>query len=389
MPVFNGESHLRESIDSILSQTLTNFKFIVVDDGSTDGTATILRSYNDPRLTIVRHETNRGIVAALNAGVRIARSDLIARQDADDVSLAQRLERQVAYMSRHPEVDLLAAHFIKINETGTEWGKSGSLLTTDLELKWALLFGNQFTHSSVIFRRQAYERGLRYRELDVHAEDYGLWSRISRFGSMSVLPELLIKYRYSSNSITGRYNAIMSASALKISADAIQHVAQRQLGETKIRLLQMIWTADSEWLSAYYSDRHHSAEINQLRAVLKELIDGFCLSNSPSSEAGHKFRKHARLAYARRILRSASKMSGHHDRKWEANWAMFFLCWTGLVVAPELVLSGALYRTFAHLFVGTYAKGWNAAKASVPRRARQAMRRPFISRGHSTTNELQ
>ena len=105
MPVWNGEEYLRESIDSILGQTFSNFEFIVIDDGSTDSTPEILRSYQDPRLRIFRLE-HAGIVSALNFGVDQAQTGWIARQDADDVSDPRRLEFQWREVNACPDATL-------------------------------------------------------------------------------------------------------------------------------------------------------------------------------------------------------------------------------------------------------------------------------------------
>ena len=100
--VYNGEEYLEECVDSILNQTFQNFEYIILNNGSTDGTARILQRYTDPRLRII-HQENLGISKSLNKGINLSNSDLIARLDADDFSSPQRLEKQVTFMEKHPD----------------------------------------------------------------------------------------------------------------------------------------------------------------------------------------------------------------------------------------------------------------------------------------------
>lgn len=104
MPVYNGEKYLREAIDSILEQTLTDFEFLIIDDGSKDNSVQIINSYNDPRIRLVKNETNLGISKTLNRGIEMASAEFIARMDADDISYPARLQKQYDYLIKHPRV---------------------------------------------------------------------------------------------------------------------------------------------------------------------------------------------------------------------------------------------------------------------------------------------
>jgi len=106
MPVYNGEVYLREAIDSILDQTLTDFEFLILNDGSSDHSVDIVRSYDDPRIRLVENEANLGVVQTLNRGLDLANGTFIARMDCDDRSLRDRLARQVAFLDDHPEVGI-------------------------------------------------------------------------------------------------------------------------------------------------------------------------------------------------------------------------------------------------------------------------------------------
>src|SRR5690349_9241462 len=116
MPVYNGEKYLREAIDSILAQTLTDFEFLIIDDGSKDRSVDIIKSYADPRINLVKNEVNLGISKTLNRGIEIAAAEFIARMDADDISHPTRLQKQYDYLIKNPECALLSTWAKMITE---------------------------------------------------------------------------------------------------------------------------------------------------------------------------------------------------------------------------------------------------------------------------------
>jgi len=118
MSVYNGEKYLREAIDSILNQTFTDFEFLIVNDGSTDRTAEILRSYDDPRIIIINNEKNIGLTKSLNIGLRMAKGEYIARMDADDVSMPERLQKQIELLNQKKNTGLVGTYYTIINEKG-------------------------------------------------------------------------------------------------------------------------------------------------------------------------------------------------------------------------------------------------------------------------------
>ena len=104
MAVYNGERFLQQAIDGILNQAYTDFELLIIDDGSTDGTADILDTYDDPRMVRLQNPNNVGLMGSLNRGLGLARGQFVARQDADDFPLAGRLEQEVTYLEQYPEV---------------------------------------------------------------------------------------------------------------------------------------------------------------------------------------------------------------------------------------------------------------------------------------------
>lgn len=203
MSVYNGEKYLREAIDSILDQTFTDFEFLIINDGSTDRTAEILQSYDDSRIRVINNEKNIGLTKSLNKGLKMARSEYIARMDADDVSMPTRLEKEVAFLDENKNVGLVGTYYLMMNENGKVL-HTVKCLTKGKELKEKLLEGNQFGHGSVMFRAECIERVGLYREEVGSAEDYDLWLRISEVYDVVNIPEPLYKWRFNLKSISFR-----------------------------------------------------------------------------------------------------------------------------------------------------------------------------------------
>lgn len=195
MPVYNGERFLAEAIESILGQTFADFEFVIVDDGSTDTSPAILADYasRDPRIRVVT-QANAGIVAALNRGLAECRTALVARMDADDVSLPTRLERQVAFLATRPMVAVVGTAVQRISETGAA-GPEVRHPAAWQAIARGLRHGNCLAHPSVMMRRDAVMEVGGYREFLRHAEDYDLWTRVAERQELANLPDCLLRYR--------------------------------------------------------------------------------------------------------------------------------------------------------------------------------------------------
>ena len=222
MPVYNGEKYLREAIESILNQTFKDFEFLIINDGSTDSSRDIVLSYNDSRIRLIDNEKNIGLTKSLNRGLELARGEYIARMDADDVSLPERLEKQVSYLEIHPKVGVLGTWMKCIDE----YGKPTSTQhppTQPYLIKWSLLFGCSIAHSSVMMRRAVLERVGGYNPEIVVAQDYGLWVRVSFETQIQIanLPEELLLLRRDVPSMVTRHHQILDKEAIEIMQRAI------------------------------------------------------------------------------------------------------------------------------------------------------------------------
>jgi len=205
MPVHDGERYLRAAIDSVLAQTLGNLELIVIDDGSTDGSAAIVRGMEDPRIRLIANDRKLGLAASLNRGVAEARGEFIARLDADDLAMPERLARQVAFMDANPHVALLGSWYVEISEEGRPLARR-RLPTEHWDLRWHLCVTCPFVHSAVLWRRSLVaERVGGYDETIVYGEDYDLWKRLATRLPVATLPAYLIQHRLHDASMTSTH----------------------------------------------------------------------------------------------------------------------------------------------------------------------------------------
>jgi len=204
MPAHNAAATLDEAVSSILEQTWQDFEFIIVDDGSSDDTASKLGRYEtlDSRVRLYRQE-KEGMIAALNRGCRCARGHYIARMDADDVSLPRRIEKQREFLEGRPEIGIVGTWASRMDENGSIVGEAHPSPNPRV-LKWEHFFGICVIHPTVMMRREILERLNFYSTDAVHAEDRDLWLRASAITEFSNIPEILLKQRVWSKSTSKR-----------------------------------------------------------------------------------------------------------------------------------------------------------------------------------------
>lgn len=203
MSVHNGEKYLREAIESILNQTFKDFEFIIVNDGSADSSKEIIFSYDDPRIVYVENETNIGLTKSLNKGLKLAKGEYIARMDADDISLPERLEKQTNFLNKNQDIALVGSLSQTIDTQGNTLNNNQESLFKE-KIYYNLYFGNVFPHSSVMFRKTAVESVGGYDENFRQAQDLDLWSRLSKQFAIGMESSILIKWRNSMNNISSQ-----------------------------------------------------------------------------------------------------------------------------------------------------------------------------------------
>ncbi|MGC4031251.1 MAG: glycosyltransferase [Tepidisphaeraceae bacterium] len=208
MAVYNGRDYLPATMASMLEQTFTDFEFVIIDDGSTDGVTDLLRDYaaKDSRIKLTSRP-NKGLTPTLNEGLRLCTAPLVARMDSDDLARPDRLAKQVAFMDAHPEVALLGGGYELIDQ-------HGRLLTTltpptdNAALQQQCLDGTTpICHPLAMFRRDAALQVGGYDESYAVAQDLDLWLRLGEVGELACLPDVILQYRMHEKSVSERKQA--------------------------------------------------------------------------------------------------------------------------------------------------------------------------------------
>lgn len=196
MSVYNAEPYLQMAVESVLDQTFADFEFIIIDDGSTDGSLRIIEDYanKDPRIQIIQNAERMRLSKSLNKGLAAARGIYIARMDADDISLPNRLQIQLDYLERHPEIGVVGGQIRFIDEKN-QVNREGRLDTSTALVKWDLNFGSALCHPAVMMRKELVTSAGGYSDEMVYAQDYDLWRRLAEITQLTNLPDVVLYYR--------------------------------------------------------------------------------------------------------------------------------------------------------------------------------------------------
>ncbi|WP_439883490.1 glycosyltransferase family 2 protein [Pontibacter sp. MBLB2868] len=196
MPVFNSSAFLSEAIESILQQTFDDFEFLIIDDASTDNSAKIIQSYNDPRIRFYQNDKNLGISETLNRGIALATTPYIARMDADDISYPERLQKQVSYLTAHPECAMVSCR-TRVITANKEVVRIDRFRAE--HYYYNLTFICWIYHPTVILRKSAVNEVGNYTK--PYSEDFELFWQISRRYKIHNLDEVLLDYRITGQSL--------------------------------------------------------------------------------------------------------------------------------------------------------------------------------------------
>ena len=204
MSVYNGEAYLSEAIDSILNQTFADWELIVINDCSTDGTSEILKRYEamDSRVKVYTNEVNLRLPSSLNKAMSYAQGKYIARMDADDICLPQRLEKQYGFMEKNPDIHLSSCRFMELKDGVVSSGGCGGKGDRE-SVKALLLVTNPILHPGIIAKADVI-KGLEYDKTLTCTEDMELWTRFAMLNyNIEIMPEYLMIYRLHDKQITG------------------------------------------------------------------------------------------------------------------------------------------------------------------------------------------
>lgn len=220
IPVYNGFPFIKESMQSILGQTLTDFELIIINDGSVDGTADVIKSFTDERIRVINNPSNKGIGVARNQGISIALGEYCAFLDADDISLPNRLEKQVRVLDHHGNIGLCGSWYKRFNHDQT---MEIRLPLDSNILKSTLIFYNPFATSGIMIRKSVIDKyRLNFDTSYEMAEDYDLWERISQRTDVANLAESLVLYRIHQDQISVKMEGLKSESDWRIQYRMIQ-----------------------------------------------------------------------------------------------------------------------------------------------------------------------
>jgi GT2 family glycosyltransferase len=207
MSVYNGERFLRPAIDSILAQTFGDFEFLILDDGSSDGSGALLQDYaaHDARIRLIQRE-NKGLIASLNELIAAARAPLLARMDADDVALPERFARQIDFLTAHPDCGVVGTQRINIDEAGRRIDEEGPHYALDHDQFLGIIGEHSLLcHSSVMMRADLVRSVGGYHAAFRHCEDFDLWLRLAGVTRLCSLPDALLCYRHSPDQVSKRH----------------------------------------------------------------------------------------------------------------------------------------------------------------------------------------
>jgi glycosyltransferase involved in cell wall biosynthesis len=211
MPVYNAERYLREAIESILGQTHRELEFVIIDDGSTDSSAAIVREFNDARIRFVQNESNLKICHTLNRGLELAGGDFIARMDSDDTAHPRRLATQVRFLQSHPDLVGIGAWMRTTRDK--VWRNPAE----SHELHVSMYFRNCLFHPTALFRAEAFrDPSLRYDQDYLYAEEWELWFRMMRHSRIGNVPRVLLNYRLHPDSSVERNRPAHDASVARL-----------------------------------------------------------------------------------------------------------------------------------------------------------------------------
>ena len=259
MPAYNAAKYINTAIESMLNQTFTDFEFIIINDGSTDETEEIIKSYQDSRIRYFKNETNIKLIATLNKGFDLCRGEFIVRMDADDISHSDRIEKQVSFMEQNPEIGLCGTAFESFGFINGPY----HYRLTDQEIRIRLLHECHMLHPSIILRTSVIRENNIYMTV-LHGEDLDFFIRISEHTKLANLPDILINYQQLPESMSKANSEITEINCTKI-----HHQLFLKLDETftenDVRIFRKIAYKDFKGLHNNFA---------QVCSILYKLLNG-------------------------------------------------------------------------------------------------------------------
>ncbi len=211
LPVYNCELYIKETIDSVLNQTFSDFELLIIDDFSTDKTVSVIKEFSDDRICLIEKQENSGLINSLNFGISLAKGEYIARMDGDDICLPERFAKQVAFLDKNPAIILCGTAYKTFGAIEKEIKHSSS----HEKIAAQLCLNSPFGHPTVMGRKSIFEKHNYSKDFE-NVEDYELWSRIIFEGQVANLDEILLFYRVHENQVSKIHNDVQRLRNLEI-----------------------------------------------------------------------------------------------------------------------------------------------------------------------------
>ena len=257
------EEFLRAAIESILNQTYKNFEFIIIDDCSTDGSLSIIESYSDNRIKILKNEINLGITKSLNRGLAVAKGEFVARMDADDISVKTRFEKQVSFLRSHPDYIVCGTGVELIGDWETR--HSNKFICRKIpskdEFRIHLLFGNypNIVHPTAMFNHELLlKHNITYNENYPLAQDYRMWVSCSEVGECANINETLLNYRV--------HNKAVSSDRKELQKNIAIQIMQEQLDRLHLELTEETTEIHKDFL--LFRKKYHPEIKNWIKTII-------------------------------------------------------------------------------------------------------------------------
>jgi GT2 family glycosyltransferase len=324
MTVFNGEEFLQEAIDSVLEQSYTNFEFIIVDDGSNKNTNEMLDQVLDPRVKVLHLNPNQGQANALNVGIDIAKGEWIIRQDADDISLPNRIMEQVGFVQRNPHLIALGTHidcFTESQLVPKEFLSSVNNYHNNIQTEEDLLM-EQFhscplSHGSMMFLKQAFLKAGRYNPKYKITQDYDLWMRMFETGPIGILPKVLYQYRILPTSLSQNDHTEFRREMREISVTYLLRMLATKFNKHHPKFIILGPEAVCSFIKKYtcpktrmnvveFLDAHDQKTLNWMfDKVSKAKVDGIIILDGNGANASIAYLKNKGLIFNQNLFNIA------------------------------------------------------------------------------------
>lgn len=288
MPMRNASTYVQASVESILSQTFTDFELVVIDDCSGDDSANIVSSIADHRLRLLRNAQNIGVAACLNRALASVRSPFVARMDADDVSHPDRLRQQLAFLGERPDVGVVSSACTVINDKGRPIGHLEAPVDHD-SIFFLLHFFSVILHPTVMMRTQVIMAARGYSLAAPHAEDYELWLRIAPTVQIASLPTRLLCYRRHADQVGQQHRTVQRCTEDTLRTAALQGTIGRRLSRPEV----LAWG-----VACRGEPLESEAAVQVVASLVSELVDRYVILR----RVGEWGRRNVRRQAAVRLL---------------------------------------------------------------------------------------